>query len=71
MGDASNRSARIQALQFVENLANTSKSSLIMENPPISLSIEKLGKSEQEATGFMTRTNLPIQVRYLPVNKKL
>lgn len=64
-------SARIQALRFIENLGNTSKSSLILENQPTSLGIEKLSSNESIATGFSTRTTIPVQVRYVPLVQKI
>jgi hypothetical protein len=64
-------SARIQAMRFIENIADTSKSSLILENQPTSLSIEKINTKDTTANGFSTRTTLPIQVRYVPLNQKL
>ena len=74
IGDADSNgqigSARIQAMRFIENLADTSKSSLILENQPTSLGIEKL-KSDATTVGFSTRTTLPIQVRYVPLIQKI
>ena len=64
-------SARIQAMRFIENLADTSKSSLILENQPTSLGIEKINAKETATTGFSTRTTLPIQVRYVPLIQKI
>lgn len=63
-------SARIQAMRFIENIADTSKSSLILENQPTSLGIEKI-KSDPATSGFSTRTTLPIQVRYVPLVQKI
>ena len=57
-------------MRFIENLADTSKSSLILENQPTSLGIEKL-KSDATTVGFSTRTTLPIQVRYVPLIQKI
>ena len=74
IGDADSNgqigSARIQAMRFIENLADTSKSSLILENQPTSLGIEKI-KNDATTVGFSTRTTLPIQVRYVPLIQKL
>ena len=74
IGDADSNgqigSARIQAMRFIENLADTSKSSLILENQPTSLGIEKV-KSDATTVGFSTRTTLPIQVRYVPLIQKI
>ena len=64
-------SARIQAMRFIENLADTSKSSLILENQPTLLGIEKINAKESTTTGFSTRTTLPIQVRYVPLIQKI
>ncbi len=62
-------SARVQALRFVENLTNTVQYSLILDVQPVSMSIEKLQKDDP--SGFLTRTTLPVQVRYVPLIKKL
>ena len=65
-------SARIQALRFIENIADTNKSSLILENQPTSLGIEKLGSKDPTlVNGFQTRTTIPIQVRYIPLIQKI
>jgi hypothetical protein len=73
IGDADSNgqigSARIQAMRFVENLADTSKSSLILENQPTSLGIEKV--KNDTVVGFLTKTTLPIQVRYVPLTQKI
>jgi hypothetical protein len=73
IGDADSNgqigSARIQAMRFIENLADTNKSSLILENQPTSLGIEKI--KVDTTTGFSTRTTLPIQVRYVPLIQKI
>jgi hypothetical protein len=75
IGDADSNgqigSARIQAMRFIENLADTSKSSLILENQPTSLGIEKINTKETATTWFSTRTTLPIQVRYVPLIQKI
>jgi hypothetical protein len=63
-------SARIRALHFIENLGDTSKSSLILDNEPTSLGIEKIAAKEAQILGFSTRTTLPIQVRYVPLVQK-
>lgn len=63
-------SARIQALHFIENLGDTSKSSLILDNEPTSLGIENIPAKEAQTLGFATRTTLPIQVRYVPLVQK-
>lgn len=64
-------SARIEALQFIDKIANTSKSSLVFENRPITLSIETLSTKEAQAKWFSTRTTIPVQVQYIPLTKKL
>ena len=64
-------SARIQALRFIENLADTSKSSLILDTQPTSLGIEIIPEKEAQILGFATRTLLPIQVRYVPLIQKI
>lgn len=56
-------------MRFIENLADTSKSSLILENQPTSLGIEKI--KNDTTVGFLTRTTLPIQVRYVPLIQKI
>lgn len=71
--DANSRlgSARIEALSFVENLANTAKSQFILLNPPSSLNVETV-KPWDEASSilFETKTTIQIQVRYVPFNQK-
>lgn len=62
-------SARIQALHFIENLTDTIQYSLILDAQPLSMSMERLPKDDP--SGFITRTTLPIQVRYIPLIKKL
>lgn len=64
-------SARIQALRFIENLADTNKSSLILDTQPTSLGIEIIPTKEAQILGFATRTLLPIQVRYVPLVQKI
>jgi hypothetical protein len=59
-------SARIEAIRFLSNLADTSKSQFILLNPPTSLSMEKLNDKAQD--GFETRTTISIQVSYVPFN---
>lgn len=63
-------SARIMALRFLESIANTEKSSFVLENPPTSLTIEKLDRDEQLRTGFDTKTSVSIQARYVPITPK-
>jgi hypothetical protein len=69
--DAQIRSSRIEALQFLEKLGDTSTSSLILENPPMTLGIEKLDQKSQDSFGFSTSTTFPIQVRYIPLVQKI
>jgi hypothetical protein len=69
--DAQIRSSRIEALQFLEKLSDTSTSSLILENPPMTLGIEKLDQKSQDSFGFSTSTTFPVQVRYIPLVQKL
>ncbi len=64
-------SSRIEALRFIANLSNIYKYSLILDNPPNVLSIEKNTEKETLNTGFSTRTVLPIQVKYVPLIQKL
>lgn len=64
-------SARIEALSFLDELANTSKSQFILLNPPSSLNIELLSAWEDTTNPlFETRTTVQIQVRYVSFNKK-
>ena len=54
-------SSRIETMNFVEDLSNTTKNQFILLNPPSTLSIEKI-----EWNGlFTTRTTLPVRVRYV------
>ena len=62
-------SSRIEAMEFVESLANTTKSSFILLNPPISLSSEKV-QGDEGGSFFATRTTIPVQIRYVPFDKK-
>lgn len=64
-------SARIQALNFIEKLGDTTKSSFILYTYPVSLSMSTLSEAEAEKTGFKTRTTLPIQARYIPLIEKI
>lgn len=71
--DSNNRlgSARIEALSFLDDLANTTKSQFILLNPPSSLSVEFLQAWEDTTNPlFETKTTLQIQVRYVTFNKK-
>lgn len=71
--DSSNKfwSARIEALSFLDEISNTSKSQFILLNPPSSLNVEILAPGESEKSVlFKTRTTVQIQVRYIPFNKK-
>lgn len=58
-------SSRIEALRFISNIADTSKSSFILLNPPTSLSAENV--SDREVNGFETRTTISIQAKYIPI----
>ncbi len=59
-------SARIEAMNFIGELSNTSKNHFIFLNPPTSLSIEKI-----EGNGlFTTRTTIPVQVKYFSLSEK-
>ena len=59
-------SARIEALNFINELSDTSKSQFIVLNPPTSLSSEKL--EANDPSGFLTRTTISIQARYVQFN---
>lgn len=63
-------SSRIETLKFIDKIANTAKSSLILENRPTNLSYEKLPVKESEKLWFSTRTLVPIQVKYVPLIQK-
>jgi hypothetical protein len=71
--DANSRlgSARIEALSFLENLANTAKSQFILLNPPASLNVETLKPGEDTTSIlFETKTTVQIQIQYVPFNQK-
>ena len=56
-------SSRIETMNFVDELSNTTKNHFVLLNPPTSLSYEKI-----EWNGlFTTRTTIPVQVRYVSV----
>ncbi len=57
-------SARIEALRFVGNLADTSKSQFILLNPPTSLSMEKVDQGSLD--GFESRTVISIEATFVP-----
>ncbi len=57
-------SSRIEALRFVSNLADTSKSQFILLNPPTSLSMEKIDQSDLD--WFESRTVLSIECSFVP-----
>lgn len=61
-------SARIEALSFLEILGNTASSQFILLNPPGSLNQETLVEGESDV--FSTRTNLSIEVQYVPLSAK-
>lgn len=63
-------SSRIEALDFLEKLADTTRSSLVLNNYTTSLSIENINDKEAETTGYNTRTTIPINVRYIPLTVK-
>jgi hypothetical protein len=63
-------SARIEALDFMEKLADTTKSSLILYNYPTILNIESIAEKDSPTAGFTTRTTVPIQVGYVPLIEK-
>lgn len=64
-------SARIEALSFLERLANTSSSQFILLNPPSSLNVEILKPGEDTTSIlFASRTTVQIQVRYVPFIQK-
>lgn len=60
-------SARIEAIRFLSNVSDTSKSQFILLNPPTSLSMEKL---EDDESGFATSTTVSIQALYVSFNKE-
>lgn len=62
-------SSRIEALDFIEALNDTTKSHFILLNPPTTLSSDKINETEGNKI-FSTRTTLPIQVRYVPFDEK-
>jgi hypothetical protein len=67
--DANSRlgSARIEALAFIEELANTARSQFILLNPPSSLNVEILKPGEDVSSIlFETKTTLQLQIRYVP-----
>jgi hypothetical protein len=71
--DTNNRlgSARIEALSFLESMANTARSQFILLNPPSSLNIEILKPGEDTTSvTFETKTTVQIQVRYVPFSQK-
>lgn len=54
-------SSRIETMNFVDELSNTTKNHFVLLNPPTSLGYEKI-----EWNGlFTTRTTIPVQVRYV------
>jgi hypothetical protein len=59
-------SARIEALRFVSNLSDTSKSQFILLNPPTSLSMEKVTNDDI----FETRTTISIQAKFVPFSSE-
>ena len=64
-------SARIEALSFLESIANTPKSNFILLNPPSSLNVELLIPGEDTTNIlFETKTTVQIQVRYVPFIQK-
>jgi hypothetical protein len=60
-------SARIEALRFINTIADTAKSQFILLNPPTSLSMESV--DTKDFSKFVTRTTLSIQAKYVPFNK--
>jgi hypothetical protein len=71
--DSNNRlgSARIEALSFLETMANTARSQFILLNPPSSLNVEILKPGEDtQSILFGTKTTIQIQVRYVPFYQK-
>ncbi|MBX9809170.1 hypothetical protein K2X92_02150 [Candidatus Gracilibacteria bacterium] len=61
-------SSRIEALDFMEKLADTTKSSLILNNYQTSLSIGSV--FDKETNTYVTTTLIPISVRYVPLIEK-
>ena len=61
-------SARIEALSFLETLGNTASSQFILLNPPSSMNQENLIDGESDI--FQTRTNVSIEVQYVPLSAK-
>lgn len=71
--DTSNKlwSARIEALSFLDEIANTSKSQFILLNPPSSLNVESIIAGDTLINPqFETKTTVQIQVQYVSFNKK-
>ena len=71
--DDNNRlgSARIEALAFIDEIANTARSQFILLNPPSSLNVEILKPGEDtKSILFETKTTLQLQIRYVPFNQK-
>ena len=64
-------SARVEALDFIEKISDTTKSSLILNSYPTSLSIETVDTQESREQGYSTRTTIPINVTYIPLTEKI
>ena len=61
-------SSRVEALDFMEKLADTTKSSLILNNYQTSLSISSV--YNKDTNSYKTTTVVPISVRYVPLVEK-
>ncbi|MBP9779693.1 hypothetical protein KBD33_03680 [Candidatus Gracilibacteria bacterium] len=72
--DDSNRklgSSRIETMRFLEELGTTANSQFILLNPPTSLSSENIIGDLEINPIFKTRTTVPVQLQYVPINQKL
>ncbi len=63
-------SARVEALNFIEKISDTTNSSLILNSYPTSMSIEVVDTAEAKEQGYSTRTTIPINVTYIPLIEK-
>lgn len=63
-------SARVEALHFLEKLANTPESNFILENPPTLLAIDIIKDTRDLPISFKTQTTIPLSLRYVSASQK-
>lgn len=63
-------SSRIEALRFIERLAQTRESQFILQSPPTSLTTEEVTDEKDVPAIYQTKTPLVLSLKYTPFSVK-